>query len=280
MDAFPKEEQTMSQPPRTENERLGAATASAGLFDRIVCGIDETTESLEAVRQASKLCFPEGKVALVAADELWSDAAGLRAVDEREIERALEAVLSRAAELAPDAERRLVNGPAVTALVDAAEEATLVVLGTHGTSRAVAVAIGSVGYRVLHDAPCSVLVARPSLFPDAFPASIAVGVDGSTASLAAVEEAQKLAERFGAEIRFIAAHDDKADLGRAREAVPDLVHDDRDAVDALVAAGGDADMVVVGSRGLHGLRSLGSVSERVAHKAPSSVLVVRRPEPA
>jgi nucleotide-binding universal stress UspA family protein len=31
----------------------------------------------------------------------------------------------------------------------------------------------------------------------------------------------------------------------------------------------------VGSRGLHGLRALGSVSERVAHDASCSVLVVR-----
>jgi nucleotide-binding universal stress UspA family protein len=36
-----------------------------------------------------------------------------------------------------------------------------------------------------------------------------------------------------------------------------------------------ADLVVVGSRGLRGLKALGSVSERVAHQARSSVLVVR-----
>jgi nucleotide-binding universal stress UspA family protein len=31
----------------------------------------------------------------------------------------------------------------------------------------------------------------------------------------------------------------------------------------------------VGSRGLHGVRALGSVSERVAHDARCSVLVIR-----
>jgi hypothetical protein len=46
-------------------------------------------------------------------------------------------------------------------------------------------------------------------------------------------------------------------------------------VDVLVSAARDADLLVLGSRGLHGLRALGSVSERVAHRAPSSVLVVR-----
>ena len=46
-------------------------------------------------------------------------------------------------------------------------------------------------------------------------------------------------------------------------------------VPALLAASADADVLVVGSRGLHGLRSLGSVSERVAHAAGCSTLVVR-----
>ena len=40
-----------------------------------------------------------------------------------------------------------------------------------------------------------------------------------------------------------------------------------------IEAGGD--LIVVGSRGLHGLRALGSVSERVAHGAKASVLVAR-----
>jgi nucleotide-binding universal stress UspA family protein len=43
-----------------------------------------------------------------------------------------------------------------------------------------------------------------------------------------------------------------------------------------VAASEPADLVG-GSRGLHGLKALGSGSERVAHQARSSVLVVRLP---
>jgi nucleotide-binding universal stress UspA family protein len=46
-------------------------------------------------------------------------------------------------------------------------------------------------------------------------------------------------------------------------------------VGALLEASEQADLVVLGSRGLHGLRALGSVSERVAHEASCSVLVVR-----
>jgi nucleotide-binding universal stress UspA family protein len=38
------------------------------------------------------------------------------------------------------------------------------------------------------------------------------------------------------------------------------------------------DLVVVGSRGVHGLRALGSVSERVAHQAHCTALVVHEPQ--
>jgi nucleotide-binding universal stress UspA family protein len=43
----------------------------------------------------------------------------------------------------------------------------------------------------------------------------------------------------------------------------------------LTAEGDGAGLVVVGSGGKRGLPALGSVSERVAHLAPCSVLVIR-----
>jgi nucleotide-binding universal stress UspA family protein len=53
--------------------------------------------------------------------------------------------------------------------------------------------------------------------------------------------------------------------------------EDGNPVDVLVGAAEQADLLVLGSRGLVGVRALGSVSERVAHKARCSVLVVRPP---
>jgi nucleotide-binding universal stress UspA family protein len=43
------------------------------------------------------------------------------------------------------------------------------------------------------------------------------------------------------------------------------------------AASADAALVVIGNRGLRGTHALTSVSERVAHEAPCSVLVLRQP---
>ena len=49
----------------------------------------------------------------------------------------------------------------------------------------------------------------------------------------------------------------------------------RAAILATVDAAIEAELLVVGSRGLHGVKALGSVSERVAHEARCSVPVVR-----
>jgi nucleotide-binding universal stress UspA family protein len=48
---------------------------------------------------------------------------------------------------------------------------------------------------------------------------------------------------------------------------------------ALVERSRTVDLVVVGSRGIHGLRALGSVSERIAHQAHCTALVVHELQP-
>lgn len=250
------------------------------IFGHVVVGVDETEESLEAVRQARRLLAPEGSIVLLAADEIdFDDIAntGWHALGVEAVERDLRTLLERAGKLVPDAEQRVVQGAPVTALLEtaAAEDATLIVLGTHGLSRAAAVVVGSVGYRVMHEAPCSVLLAKPPLFKSGFPAAIVAGVDGTPGSLAAVSVARELAGRFGSDLQPVCAADGKTDVEAVRRSVPGLIVDDRDPVEALAAHAADADLLVVGNRSLHGLRSLGSVSERLVHKAPSSILVVR-----
>jgi nucleotide-binding universal stress UspA family protein len=51
-------------------------------------------------------------------------------------------------------------------------------------------------------------------------------------------------------------------------------------VEALLAVAGDCDLLILGACGVRGVRALGSVGERVAHRAPASVLVVRGKEVA
>jgi len=100
-------------------------------------------------------------------------------------------------------------------------------------------------------------------------------VDGSVESAAAVTVARSVAARFGGSVRAVASTKDQLDREAAEAIAPELEAHAEPAVNVLVAASESADLLVLGSRGLHGLKALGSVSERVAHQARSSVLVVR-----
>ena len=125
------------------------------------------------------------------------------------------------------------------------------------------------------------MVAELSTGEDAsFPRSVVVGYDGSEQAAAAVRAAVEISHRTDAPLDALCARGGKevdvealqASLTALAPGVS-LTVEDEDPVHALVSAG--ADLVVVGNRGLHGMKSLGSVSERVAHKADCSVLVVR-----
>jgi nucleotide-binding universal stress UspA family protein len=267
-----------------ERRCLVAPEAAATVFDRVLCGVDDTPESLEAVRQAARLRAATGTLAVVSAVDLahvvragW--AATSIAVDiEQEAERALEAARREA----PDAAFHSIRGRPVDVLLAESKRipATLVAVGSHGHRRGVGIALGGVATTMLHEAPCSVLVARRVADAVQFPQSIVVGIDGSPESALAAAVAFSLGERFGAQVWPVASTSGKEiDLDAVRAIATGVVLDKRRPVDVLVTASRDSNLLVVGSRGLHGLAALGSVSERVAHRAACSVLVVRPAAP-
>jgi nucleotide-binding universal stress UspA family protein len=249
------------------------------LFTRVVTGVDGSEPGFEAVRQAARLVTPDGRLELFTAVHLAeANLAGWSAPRMRaELERQAEEALRRGLEVAgPRAESRLVNGPPLRSLMRELEQerATLVVVGTHGHTRVSEIVIGGVAGELLHNAPCSVCIARPPLAEALFPRSIVAGVDGSPQSEAAVAAGLYLSERFHAPLsRVMALGGKNVDRARADELGGTGV--EAHPVGALVEASKNADLLVVGSRGLHGLKALGSVSERVAHRARCSVLVVR-----
>jgi nucleotide-binding universal stress UspA family protein len=255
--------------------------ALADVFAKIVCGVDHSEPSLEAVRQAFRLASPASELLLVAVSETrLAVHAGMGAPHAaEELTAEAHAALADAGKLAPDAATRLVSGRPDDALLHVARDdgATLVAVGSHGYRRGVGIAIGSVATRMLRDAPCSVLVARAPEDPAAFPRSILAGVDGSPSSLAAARVAAALGTRLGVPVTFLTAMGSRADVDAngCSESGLELVSSDAKPIPALLDAAADADLVVLGSRGLRGLRALGSVSERVAHRARSSILVVR-----
>ncbi len=139
--------------------------------------------------------------------------------------------------------------------------------------------------------------------------SIVVGTDGSQAAEAAVEQAADLARGSGARLHVVTAYPDvpsyreritssaKRDSIQLREVAETVLARtvqkltdqgiavetharDGDPAEAIleVAQERKADLIVVGNRGLTGIERflLGSVSSKLSHHAPCSVMIVRQ----
>ena len=255
------------------------------LFGRVLVGIDGSDESREAARQAAILS--EGELTLLASYDVAPAIVGGTGVGvptylDEDLQRdAATEALERAREDVGRASPtgKIVPGRPADALISEVEreQDTLLVVGSHGGGRLAGFVMGSTATEVIHKAPCSVLVARRGRVSDEFPNKVVVGVDGSPESATAYAVARQLSERFNAELWPVVAHGGKTvDRARIESSVDGRREDLPDEpVAALLATAAGADLLVVGSRGLHGLRALGSVSERVAHQARSSVLIVR-----
>lgn len=254
------------------------------VFDRIVCGVDGTESSRVAVAQAVRLLGARRILELLSVVER-SLGAWVGRIDSTDLERQYEEAqraLREGRAQCPRARSLIFFGDPGPVLVSAARqaEATLVVAGAPASGRLGGIVLGSVGTHLLHRAPCSVLIARPSADETAFPQSIIVGHDGSKGAAAAAAVAKELAHRFDAHLRILVAS------GGEPVQIDPLAQEDElewsplPPLDALATASAEADLLVVGSRGLHGLRALGSVSERIGHLAHSSVLVIREPPDA
>jgi nucleotide-binding universal stress UspA family protein len=251
------------------------------ICDRVICGIDGSPASLVAAQHSGALAPAE--LSLIAAVSPWDEVLepAHQHADEPTLHDQAKRWLRDARSALPDgspARTEVLSGRPQDVLIDAARrtDATLVVVGSHGQSRARGVVLGSVATTLLHDAPCPVLISRGSSPTHDFPTVIAVGVDGSAASGVAYATARALCERRAAAIRVVTASvgsDPDRAAALTGDDAPNIVYGD--AVEALVEISREVDLVVVGSRGLRGIASLGSVSERVAHEARSSVLVIR-----
>jgi nucleotide-binding universal stress UspA family protein len=248
---------------------------------RILVGVDGTDWGFEALRQALVLTPKEDPVlhAVTALDTAPTIRTGVHAAQFAEL-LANEAEEARDAAEAIIAERegceaRVVRGKPVDVLRRERDEllATLIALGGRRSSRFLGIMLGDTGTELVHDAACSVLLACPADDPWQ-PRKIVVGFDGSTCAVAALRKAKELARAFNGAVEVVAATGGKpVELDAAWSERVDT-WDPAHPVAALVERSRTVDLVVVGQRGVHGLRALGSVSERVAHQAHCTALVV------
>ncbi|MBA2630023.1 MAG: universal stress protein [Thermoleophilaceae bacterium] len=142
--------------------------------------------------------------------------------------------------------------------------------------------------------------------------SLVVGTDGSETANEAVKQATELAQRVGATVHLVSAYEPVPE-GRLREERQQIPEDlqwmvnpredvdttleaaakglrdsgisvetharEGDPADAIldVAEEQDADLIVVGNKGMTGAKRflLGSVPNKVSHHAPCSVMIIR-----
>ena len=250
-------------------------------FDRVVVGVDGTDFGFEALHQALALVPPSTAVyAVTALDTSIASHAGFNMGHvSAQLEEEAEKACAAAAEMMNgrgSGRATIVRGDAKTVLRVACAEhdATLLALGGRSSSRFLGILAGETATTLVHEATQSVLLARPQGGERWRPRRVVVGVDGSECSLAALSVADELAVRLGSIVRVESATGGKQldREGSWTERVD--IWDPGHPVVALLDRSLHANLIVVGSRGLHGVHALGSVSERVAHRAECSVLLV------
>ena len=267
--------------------------------NQIVCGIDESAESLHAAEMATALALQLGAEPVLVTVVEDPDTIPYNGTSERERHR--HRAMQEGAELferlgitllddeAPERVVRLGDPAEVLPLVADERDALLLCVGSRGQGRLRAALLGSVSADVVRAGTRPVLVVSKAAEPDSVEdGPVLCGIDGSFGSLAAATVASGLAERLGAELIFLQARardwgEPDHPFSRFREAASPHTKVRRivtvaQPVEALrtVAAEERARLVVVGSRGLSPAQSvvLGSTSMELASSSRCPVVVV------
>jgi nucleotide-binding universal stress UspA family protein len=259
---------------------------TSNAFHSVLCGIDGSQADAEAARQAAILAGPSAHLELVS---VTSGAAAQTAVQppltRAEAGRALRSAHAIAVSCGARPIDRIVEHQSdPDGLLDEAPGHDLIVVGPSDELRLIGIVVASVATHAAHSLPCPVLVSRKS---PTFPNPILVADDGHDISGEAVRLAAAIAAQHNADVvvaapflfgatrrALLQRHADVISLATGREPT----HQDVDQPPAKsivdLARRLGSGLIVMGSSRKRGLRSLASVSERVAHGAPCSVLIV------
>lgn len=289
---------------------------------RVVVGIDGSRSSAAALRWAADEARARGCPLLAVHAIAARSVHGVRGYDailQGQIGRAAEAVLTRVLAEQSDAvaglevaRRVLVDPSPGRALLDAAAQGGLLVIGARGTGGFRNLLIGSMCDQAARHAACP-LVVVPVDWERGAPQRLIAGVDGSAGSLGALawacEEAALHAAAlevvhaylpytagrpFGAEFMEAAAPGCERRLQAAAQEVLDEALAEVGAppaaqrrvlpgapASALVEASRAADLLVLGARGREGFSGLllGSVARQALQQAACPVAIIRTAHP-
>ena len=270
----------------------GEADTDDRVFRSILCGVNGTRGSHEAARQAAVIGGPRAHVCYLAVTyEAGTGATASATLRHAHGEAAAAEARTVARELGAQAEALTLHSASATdVLLRRAADHDLLVLGAGAGSRAAGIILGRTATAAVHRAPGPVLLTRRPPRDAEFPKTILVAADATPQAEQALHLAIALAGMHGAHLAIVApeAHGRSDRHALAEEAaavvaatgIEPVVLDARGPAPVAICSAADqvgASLIALGSRGLTGARALGSVSERVAHEARCSVLVVRRP---
>ncbi len=285
-------------------------------MSEIIVGVDESEAAAEALRFAVREGELHGWAVMAVSawgfldqrhalpdqpfDPLYHEEDAQAALDQ--------IVVAALGEDAAGVERRAVCDLPARALLEASEGAGLLVVGSRGRGGFRGLLLGSVSRHVLHHAPAPTAVVRK--LPEAAPREqerVVVPVDGSESAQRALLWGLEEARLRGAVLEVVHVWRDpqlylyppvsmtydtsgfersarqvlEDSIARAGASSADLpvepVLRNGSAVPAILDVARDADLVVMGSRGLGGFKGvmLGSVSDQVTQHARCPVVVVR-----
>ncbi|NUT70973.1 universal stress protein [Pseudarthrobacter sp. C4D7] len=273
----------------------------------IVVGFDGSEEAAAAVRWAARHAHSAGASLHVVHASMWPlltrHLGPIPGVSGSGLEQSAKSILEEGVALAAaevpglGITSTLLHGLPAQLLAGIADRERMLVVGSRGLGGFLGLLVGSVSLELAATATCPVAVIRQEHHPDG---PVVVAVD-STGSPAALDDACALAAAWGAPLKVVhvrhqpagyrlpdgqdADADARSILGsaleRAAAAAPTVRVDgsvltDSSVPHAILEAGGEARMVVVGSQG-HGIlrETMGSTAHAVLHHARGPVLISR-----
>jgi nucleotide-binding universal stress UspA family protein len=278
----------------------------AGMTDGIIAGYDGSPASDDALRWAAREAWARGTALTICLAGAPGDLAllGDGHAHDRDRQRG-EEILARGVRLAgtvpdlADVRTVLAEGPPAHVLCERSRTAEMVVVGSRGLGQLAGSLLGSVSWQVACHAQGRVVVVRGRWRPvNQAPGPVVAGVDGSPASQDALTFAfEEAALRDVPLVTVCALMDAPGRIGGARlmeEEFSSLMADrEKEHPEitvlrqvafgaprsALLTAAAEAQLLVLGSRGLGGLEgmSLGSVAAALLHHSPCPVAVVHPP---
>jgi nucleotide-binding universal stress UspA family protein len=273
------------QPNRGE-----AAPSEDSLFADALCAIDGTPESLAAAEEAAILTGANGHLTLLAVTSFSSEGAyrspaigpgRAKRILDRAVQVAHEARVPYAVEVDP-------ASPPSQVILDWASERDLLAMGAPAISWLGAMFTAGVADTALGSFTTPLLIGRSISRELHVPRRVVVASDGLAGSDELVELAGRLARTQGAEAILLhvlgsesSSHPHRIEeqarrlhlaVDGASEVRLQPGHTRGVIVETASAVG--ASLLVMGSRRLEGLRTIGSVSRRVVHQVDCPVLLV------